>query len=89
MKERPRPYGTLKYCQVLWELICSDTSTKSCGFIKPEQAFPLKEEQPSRRRRDAPYRVCCALKPFFIFKEIELKSGCTDSVENLRLNGAT
>lgn len=49
-----------------------------------------------KRRRDGAarlralqfsHRVCCALKTFF--KEIDLKSGCTDSVENLRLNGAT
>lgn len=41
-------YGTFKYCQVLWEFICSDMYNKINGFVKPEQAFPLKEEQPLR-----------------------------------------
>lgn len=48
-----------------------------CGFAKPEQAFPLKEEQPSRRGEmgvfqpqkkcsQFSHQVCCALKPFFV-----------------------
>lgn len=34
------------------------------------------------------HRVCCALN-FFFYLRNQNKSGCTDSVENLRLNGAT
>lgn len=72
---------------------------KICGFVKPEALLLLKrssrgEEGKTRMGRftskcsQFSHRVCCALN-FFFYLRNQNKSGCTDSVENLRLNGAT
>lgn len=71
---------------------------KICGFVKPEVLLLLKrssrgEEGKTRMGRftskcsQFSHRVCCALNFFYLRNQN--KSGCTDSVENLRLNGAT
>lgn len=60
----------------------AQTCIQICGFVKPEQAFPLKEEQPSRGGEMGAFHL--KLLPIFssgvlcletsFLKEIELKA---------------
>jgi len=51
MRECPLPYGTLKYCQVLWEFICS-VMYKNLWLCKARAGFSSQRGAAIERRRD-------------------------------------